>query len=234
MSNRLLKIVTQSNDEIKATPEHPFLIFENNENIWKTAGDLKVDNVVIIVINNKISYTIINEIIEVDNEMVYDFTTYSNNHSFIASSFVVSNCPVETPEGAKIGIVKSLAMMSTISNQNSTQIDVIKSILNQTNVKHPYDIDPLIMNSYIKIMLNGDWMGICKLTEGYEIYELLKKKRQENIIDKSTTIIFDFKSKEIRCYFDGGRLIRPLLIVNNNNCNPSIVLTIKILIIKYI
>jgi hypothetical protein len=79
--------------------------------------------------NNKCKLTEIKEIIEVQNEMVYDFTTYSNNHSFIASLFVVSNCPVETPEGAKIGIVKSLAMMSTISNQNSSQNEVLKSII---------------------------------------------------------------------------------------------------------
>ena len=128
-------------------------------------------------------------------------------------------CPVETPEGAKIGIVKSLAMMSTITNQNLTQNDVLKTILSRLNVKHPYDIDPLTMNNHVKIMLNGDWMGVCKIPDSYNIYETLKKNRQENIIDKSTSILFDFKSKEIRCYFDGGRLIRPLLIVNNNKLN---------------
>jgi DNA-directed RNA polymerase beta subunit len=225
MSDKLLKIVTAHNDEVKATPEHPFLIDENNNSKWKAAGELNKGDIIHIVHNNKCELTVVKDIIQVENEMVYDFTTYSNNHSFIANSFVVSNCPVETPEGAKIGIVKSLAMMSTISNQNSTQNDVLKSIINQTNVKHPYDIDPLTMNSHVKIMLNGDWMGVCKITEAYEIYEILKKKRQENVIDKSTTILFDFKSKEIRCYFDGGRLIRPLLIVNNNklNLNPELV-----------
>ena len=224
MSDKLLKIILQTDKEIKATPEHPFLIDENT-NVWRAAEDLTIGDMIYIVNNNKCEMTLIKDIIEIENEIVYDFTTYSNNHSFIANSFVVSNCPVETPEGAKIGIVKSLAMMSTISNQNSTQNEVIKSILSQTNVKHPYDIDPLHMNTHVKIMLNGDWMVICKLSEGFDIYELLKKKRQENAIDKSTTILFDFKSKEIRCYFDGGRLIRPLLIVNNNklNLNPEII-----------
>lgn len=225
MSDKLLKILTVNNDEIKATPEHPFLTKENDNIIWKPIGDLKVGDMIYTVYDNKCELTEIAEINEVNNEMVYDFTTYSNNHSFIASLFVVSNCPVETPEGAKIGIVKSLAMMSTISNQNSTQNEVLKTIINESNVKHPYDIDPLTMSSYVKIMLNGDWMGVCKINEAFEIYEHLKKKRQENVIEKSTTILFDFKSKEIRCYFDGGRLIRPLLIVNDNklNLNPEII-----------
>ncbi len=129
-------------------------------------------------------------------------------------------CPVETPEGGKIGIVKSLAMMSSVASQNATQADVIKSILKTNkNIKHPYDIDPLTMSSWVKIMLNGDWIGVCKITMAQEIYDMLKKKRRENVIDKHTSICFDYKSKEIRCYFDGGRLIRPVLIVNNNNLN---------------
>ncbi len=129
-------------------------------------------------------------------------------------------CPVETPEGGKIGIVKSLAMMSSVTSQNSTQADVIRSILKiNKNIKHPYDIDPLTMGSWVKILLNGDWMGVCKISVAQELYEMLKKKRRENVIDKATSICFDYKNKEIRCYFDGGRLIRPMLIVNNNSLN---------------
>ena len=216
MSDKLLQIETINNDIIKTTPEHPFLI-DNSK--WKSAGDLIKGDSIYMVYDNKCCLTIIKNIKVIDNEMVYDFTTKSENHSFIASSFVVSNCPVETPEGAKIGIVKHLAMMSSISTQNTSQYEIIKSILSETNIKHPYDINPLYMNQYIKIMLNGDWIGVCKVSESHDIYKMLKNKRMENIIDKTTTILFDFKLKEIRCFFDGGRLIRPLLIVNDNKLN---------------
>jgi hypothetical protein len=47
---------------------------------------------------------------EITPEMVYDFTTHSNNHSFVASSFVTHNCAVETPEGQSIGVVKTLVI----------------------------------------------------------------------------------------------------------------------------
>lgn len=158
---------------------------------------------------------------QIPNEMVYDFTTQSDNHSFVANSFVVSNC-VETPEGAKIGIVKSLAMMSTVTLQNSSQYDVLKSILKANKlIKHPYDIDPLEMNSWVKLLINGDWNGICKISDAQDIYDNLKKKRRENIIDRHTSIVFDYTDKEIRCYYDGGRLIRPVLIVANTKLNIS-------------
>jgi DNA-directed RNA polymerase II subunit RPB2 len=131
-------------------------------------------------------------------------------------------CPVETPEGAKIGIVKSLSMMSTVTMQNSTQADVLKNILKQNKfIKHPYDIDPITMNSWVKIIINGDWFGVCKINQAQDIYDTLKNKRRENIIDKHTSILFDYTDKEIKCFFDGGRLVRPVLIVTNNKLNIS-------------
>jgi DNA-directed RNA polymerase II subunit RPB2 len=129
-------------------------------------------------------------------------------------------CCAETPEGAKIGVVKSLAMMATITSQNSFQYDIIKNILKYDDViSHPYDIDPLEMGSYIKIMLSGDLYGMCHLTNGRNIFNKLKDHRKNGIIDMYTTILFDISNKEIRVYYDGGRLIRPLLIANNNNIN---------------
>ena len=216
MSTDLYEIKTNTN-LIKATGDHPLLTISNFTHEWKLTGNLKIGDNLFSYSNGKCIPDKIIEIHKISNELVYDFTTISSNHSFIANNIISSNC-VETPEGGKIGIVKSLAMMSSITSQNSTQSDVIKSILKTSkNIKHPYDIDPLTMNLWVKIILNGDWMGVCKISAAQEIYNLLKKKRRENVIDKSTSISFDFKNKEIKCYFDGGRLIRPMLIVNNNS-----------------
>jgi DNA-directed RNA polymerase II subunit RPB2 len=139
-------------------------------------------------------------------------------------------CCVETPQGAKIGIVKSLAMMSSITCQNSSQIDVIKNIIKTLDyIKHPYDINPLEMNLWVKILLNGNWVGVIKMSKSIDFYNLLKQKRRESVIDKTTTIIFDHVNKEIKCYFDGGRLYRPLLKVSNNELTitPAIITEIN-------
>lgn len=160
----------------------------------------------------------IHEISDCDPEMVYDFTTCSDNHNFIANSFVTHNCPTETPEGQKIGIVKSLAMTSTISTQNDSSEEVVKTILAMFGeTKHPCDIDPLEMNSWGKVFLNGAWLAVTK--DIYKLYKLLKQKRQEGMLDKYTTVFLDFHNKEIGIHSDGGRLIRPVLIVDNNKVN---------------
>ena len=44
-------------------------------------------------------------------EMVYDFTTLSDNHNFIASSITTHNCICETPEGQKR--LKNLGITNT-------------------------------------------------------------------------------------------------------------------------
>jgi histidinol dehydrogenase len=44
----------------------------------------------------------------------------------------------------------------------------------------------------------------------------LKNKRRTGVIDKYTTICLDFNKREIKVFYDGGRLIRPLLIVQDN------------------
>jgi DNA-directed RNA polymerase beta subunit len=107
-------------------------------------------------------------------------------------------------------------MMASVAHQNSSQDENVKAVLRSTKMKHPADIDPLQMKNHTKIFMNGDWLGVCKLTETNDIYQLLKDKRNGGVIDKYTTISLDYNKREIKVYFDGGRLIRPIMIVEDN------------------
>lgn len=124
-------------------------------------------------------------------------------------------CPVQTPEGQKIGIVKSLAMMSSITNQNMSQKVVLETIMSEfKQFKHPFEIDPVNMKDWGKIMFNGDWVGCTK--QLVELYKLLIDKRTNSIIDRATSICLDYDEKELNVYYDAGRLIRPLLNIKDN------------------
>lgn len=129
-------------------------------------------------------------------------------------------CPAETPEGQKIGIVKSLAMTATLSSQNDSQPEIINNIIKEFgNYKEPVDIDPLEMDQWGKVFVNGSWVAVTK--DIYRLYKLFKKNRQEGILDKFTSIYLDFHKKEIGIFCDGGRLIRPVMIVDNNKINMN-------------
>tara|TARA_B100001248_G_scaffold254902_1_gene233884 strand:- start:1711 stop:5283 length:3573 start_codon:yes stop_codon:yes gene_type:complete len=129
-------------------------------------------------------------------------------------------CPTETPEGQNIGIIKSLSMSSTITMQNDSQLEIVKEIIKKFGKSEkPTEISPLEISSYGKVFMNGNWIAVTK--EPYELYTLLKKNRQEGILDKFTSVYLDFTKKEIGIFSDGGRLIRPILQVENNKVNMT-------------
>ena len=67
---------------------------------------------------------------------------------------------------------------------------------------------------YVKVFINGAWIGITK--DPINLYNSLKEKKYKGIINIYTSIIFNYKTKEIIICNDAGRLIRPVFKVRNN------------------
>jgi DNA-directed RNA polymerase beta subunit len=119
-----------------------------------------------------------------------------------------------TPEGQSVGIVKNLSYMTHVtiySNSLSLYEYIMPHIINIDST----DIKPEFMYGKVKVFINGSWVGITENPE--ELYLMLKEKKQKGIINIYTGIIFDYKLAEIRVCNDGGRLMRPLLRVKDNN-----------------
>ena len=119
-------------------------------------------------------------------------------------------CPAESPEGAPIGVVKNLSYMShvTIKSSRDPLYDLIKDHL-----------VPLQIGTYelyfdkVKVFINGAWVGIA--TDANKLYLLIKDKKYRGCINIYTSIIFNYRYKEIRICNDAGRLTRPLLRVKD-------------------
>jgi DNA-directed RNA polymerase II subunit RPB2 len=120
-------------------------------------------------------------------------------------------CPAETPEGHSCGLVKNLSWLTHITQQtNSTPI--------YTYIDYYIDdIDSVPKNELselVKVFINGAWIGITKTP--MELYNDLKYKKEMGSINVYTSIIFDYRMKEIKICTDAGRLVRPLLRVKSN------------------
>ena len=123
-------------------------------------------------------------------------------------------CPAETPEGQSVGIVKNLSYMTHVtiySNSNSLYEYIMPHITNL----HDINLKSVDFYKKVKVFINGAWVGITNEPE--ELYISLKEKKYKGIINIYTSIVFDYRNKEIRVCNDGGRLMRPLLRVKNNN-----------------
>jgi len=117
-----------------------------------------------------------------------------------------------TPEGQSVGIVKNLAYMTHITIY-SDSLPLYEYIM--PNVVPIDTITSLDMYKKVKVFINGAWVGISN--EPQELYLMLKDKKYKGIINIYTSIIFDYKMKEIRVCNDSGRLTRPLLRVKDKN-----------------
>mmetsp|Transcript_25512 Transcript_25512/g.22518 ORF Transcript_25512/g.22518 Transcript_25512/m.22518 type:complete len:137 (-) Transcript_25512:933-1343(-) len=123
-------------------------------------------------------------------------------------------CPCETPEGAPIGLVKNMTLMTYVSVGVPTRnINTkLKSLMIEELTR---DSTPASVFSKTKIFVNGGWVGVCENPE--EVINILKQIRREtdNKEIKEISIVRDVSNKEIRIYTDSGRVQRPLFIVEN-------------------
>jgi DNA-directed RNA polymerase II subunit RPB2 len=139
-------------------------------------------------------------------------------------------CPAETPEGQSVGVVKNLAYMTHITiysdskplydailpqiitfDKMTDQCDYIQ-LDNTLNVKL---VNPDLLHNKVKVFINGVWVGISD--DPKTLFDDLKEKKTKGIINVYTSVVFDYKNKEIRVCNDSGRLVRPLLRVKDKH-----------------
>lgn len=121
-------------------------------------------------------------------------------------------CPAETPEGAPVGIVKNLAMLTVITIASSTQ--PIREFIIHLGLKQIEDIHSETIYGKCKVFVNGDWIGIHE--KPAVLLVELRNMRRNGEINIYASISWNIQMNEIHISTEGGRLVRPLIIVENN------------------
>lgn len=121
-------------------------------------------------------------------------------------------CPNETPDGGNIGFIKSLAISAYITKgEKSTEI--VKVLL-YYGVVSLDNIIPTDVFDNTKIIVNGRWIGIHD--EPDKLVYTLRMLRCNGIINPYTSVAWNIFNRELYVHTDDGRIVRPLLIVNDN------------------
>ena len=117
-------------------------------------------------------------------------------------------CPVETPEGQSIGVVKNISFLGhiTIPANSSSLYEYVEPYI--TSIDNSENVN---LYNKVKVFINGCWIGITN--NPVELYTELKNKKYKGNI--YTSIIFNIKDLEIKICNDGGRLTRPVLKIKN-------------------
>ena len=124
-----------------------------------------------------------------------------------------SCCPCETPEGGSIGVVKNMAYSAYITVRSSPE--PVLSCLHEYGVEPLEEVSPYEVSLYVKVMVNGNWIGMSK--EPADLVKKLKLARRAGIINIYTSIAWHTKISVIHISTDGGRMTRPMYVVENND-----------------
>lgn len=252
MAENVLEITLKSGRSIKCTKDHKLLTYGNGTNTMKTimcpSEELKTGDMLIVKCMNDVELekesrydgTILNiknkfvavpivSIKNVESQAVYDFTTTEYTHTFLANGIVSSNCAISTPEHAKIGLIKHLTMIGSITIGDRDNTELVKEfITTHPMVKKVYEVPVYELKNMFKVFLNGEWLGVVEniydVGDSYTDNPSLKfyadarvRKLSGAFNPQMTSIAFDHKDNEIRFNTDSGRLYRPVIRVNGDN-----------------
>lgn len=130
----------------------------------------------------------------------------------INPSQIMYICPVETPEGAPVGIVLNLSLLTRISDRTPTVLvkEVLELCENMSSIK-----DFKILNEQTKVFLNGILTGVTE--EPNELVEELKEMRRIKMLPWDVSISYDEVDDEVNICSDEGRLLRPVFTVKDDS-----------------
>jgi len=122
-------------------------------------------------------------------------------------------CPDETPEGQSVGLNKGLAISSHITFGCLTK-PIIEFCIEQ-GLEVLDEFTPRDIFNLCKVFINGNWIGCHRNPLVFS--NICRLYRRNGLINIYTSISWECSNNEIKIYTDGGRFIRPLYIVEDNN-----------------
>lgn len=126
-------------------------------------------------------------------------------------------CPVETPEGHSVGIVKAMAMMSSVTQHSPSSI-IIKLLSASAAPAAPAimtwintldDLKTANKLAATTVCVNGVIVGYT--TNPKNIYDILKNAKKTFVIHPHSGVSWNIPANTIEVESDGGRFVRPLI-----------------------
>jgi DNA-directed RNA polymerase subunit B len=115
-------------------------------------------------------------------------------------------CPIETPEGTEIGLRKNLAMLARVSTRPKMSEEKIVKILLEAGLSKDSEGE-------IDVFYNGKFVGSVK--DGRQFFLAVREKRRKTELPSELSVRFDSFMNSVFVSTEVGRVIRPLIVVDN-------------------
>ena len=115
--------------------------------------------------------------------------------------------PIDTPDGANIGLHKHLAIFSYITRGMSRE-PVISWMREKLAMKLVEEYPPAALADKTKVFVNGLWAGIVE--DPIAAVAKMRFYRRNALVPIYTSVTFDTRLNTVNVYTDGGRVCRPI------------------------
>ncbi|CAH1443779.1 unnamed protein product [Lactuca virosa] len=119
-------------------------------------------------------------------------------------------CYLSTPDGENCGLIKNLAGTALVS---TTVREKITDLMMACGMEKLVDDTSTSLSGMDKVFVDGDWVGFCKNSASF-VAEFRRKRRKKEV-PHQVEIKRDTRHKEVRIFYDAGRILRPLIVVQN-------------------
>jgi DNA-directed RNA polymerase II subunit RPB2 len=126
-------------------------------------------------------------------------------------------CPFESPDGASIGYLKNLSLLTKITA--GLNVNNIKKCLLDIGIIALNKFNLLINKNITRVFLNGTLFGYTG--DPIFVTRLLKAYRRNGLINILISISWNIPSNEIRIFTEAGRPCRPLLILRKTKTDEN-------------
>jgi DNA-directed RNA polymerase II subunit RPB2 len=126
-------------------------------------------------------------------------------------------CSLSTPEHAKIGLTKHLAMLASITIIIYEQYVFLREyLIGQCDDILDVPTEYLSNPEYVLAFLNGELIGCTN--NHLKIRDHINNMRwkTKELSNKYVSVVYDVDNAELRIYCDSGRLFRPIIRVDDN------------------
>ena len=120
--------------------------------------------------------------------------------------------PIDTPDGANIGVHKHLSISAYVT-QGYSREPMIQWLREKVDMKLIEDCSPLILSRLTKVFVNGLWAGAIDIP--VQTVEKIRLFRRNGLIPTYTSVNFDIGRNTIFIYTDAGRISRPIFYKDN-------------------
>ncbi|KAG5225189.1 DNA-directed RNA polymerase [Salix suchowensis] len=119
-------------------------------------------------------------------------------------------CFLSTPDGENCGLVKNLAVTGVVSTNIS---ESLVDELFDSGMEKLVDDTYTKLDGKHKVFLNGEWVGVCE--DSCLFVGELRSMRRRRQLPYQVEIKRDEQQREVRIFSDAGRILRPLIVVEN-------------------